>query len=321
MKQNRSSLTAAGIAIVRALESEKPAGERVCFDPYARRFVNAGLFYFVKLFALLGYANWKGPGVWEFLAARERYIDDYLEACLSNGLEQLVILGAGYDARAYHFDALRTGIKVFEADHPATQAVKLKKLEAIFGARPAHVTYVPIDFNQQTLAERLFESGYDERRKTLFIWQGVTQYLTPAAVDDTLTFVAGHAGPGSSIIFDYMEATLLHGAARHGEVQQHAALSAPERRGPGVLGYVGDDHGLRPGDRALGLRRLRRLQRGVAAPACPARGADDAGRVRTGVRSIYGADGPILPQVEVSRVCATFGVLFCQLQCRSPAQS
>ena len=218
MKQNRSSLTAAGIAIVRALESEKPAGERVCFDPYARRFVNAGLFYFVKLFALLGYANWKGPGVWEFLTARERYIDDYLEACLSNGLEQLVILGAGYDARAYRFDALRTGIKVFEVDHPATQAVKLKKLEAIFGARPAHVTYAPIDFNQQTLAERLFESGYDERRKTLFIWQGVTQYLTPAAVDDTLTFVAGHAGPGSSIIFDYMEATLLAGAARHGEV-------------------------------------------------------------------------------------------------------
>ena len=150
--------------------------------------------------------------------ARERYIDDYLEACLSEGLEQLVILGAGYDARAYRFDALRTGVKVFEVDHPATQAVKLKKLVAIFGAWPAHVTYVPIDFNQQSLAERLFASGYDEQRKTLFIWQGVTQYLTPAAVDDTLAFVAGHSGPGSSIIFDYMDATLLAGAPRHGEV-------------------------------------------------------------------------------------------------------
>ena len=172
----------------------------------------------MKFFAALGYADWKGPGVWEFLAARERYIDDYLEARLSEGLEQLVILGAGYDARAYRFDALRTGVKVFEVDHPATQAVKLKKLVAIFGARPAHVTYVPIDFNQQSLAERLFASGYDEQRKTLFIWQGVTQYLTPAAVDDTLAFVAGHSGPGSSIIFDYMDATLLAGAPRHGEV-------------------------------------------------------------------------------------------------------
>jgi methyltransferase (TIGR00027 family) len=218
VKRNQSSLTAAGIAIVRAIESEKPAEERVCFDPYARRFVSAGLFYFVKFFAKLGYADWKGPGVWEFLAVRERYIDDYLETGLREGLEQLVILGAGYDARAYRFDALKTGVKVFEVDHPATQRVKLKKLAAIFGARPAHVTYVAIDFDRESLADRLCVSRYDEQRKTLFIWQGVTQYLTAAAVDDTLAFVAGHAGPGSSIIFDYMDATLLAGAPRHGEV-------------------------------------------------------------------------------------------------------
>jgi len=218
MKKNQSSLTAAGIAVVRAIESEKPAGERVCYDPYARRFVNAGLYYMVKFFAQLGYADWKGPGVWEFLVARERYIDDCLDPFLSEGLAQLVILGAGYDARAYRFQALKTGVKVFEVDHPATQAVKLRKLAAIFGARPAHVTYVPIDFDQQSLAERLFASGYDELCKTLFIWQGVTQYLTAQAVDDTLAFVAQHSGPGSSIIFDYMDATLLHGAPRHGEI-------------------------------------------------------------------------------------------------------
>lgn len=218
MKKNQSSLTAAGIAIVRAIESEKPAGQRVCFDPYARRFVNPGLFYLVKIFAALGYADWKGPGVWEFLAARDRYIDDYLETRLHEGLEQLVILGAGYDARAYRFEALKKGVKVFEVDHPATQTVKLEKLVAIFGARPAHVTYVTIDLNEQSLAQRLCESGYDERCKTLFIWQGVTQYLTLAAVDDTLAFVAGHSAPGSRIIFDYIDASLLRGAPRHGEV-------------------------------------------------------------------------------------------------------
>ena len=219
MKRDRSSLTAAGIAIVRAIESEKPAGERICYDPYARRFVGAGLFYFVKFFTVLGYADWRGPGVWEFLAARERHIDDTLEASLAEGLEQLVILGAGYDARAYRFEALKTGVKVFEVDHPATQAVKLKKLAAIFGAPPAHVTYVAIDFNEQSLSERLFQSGYAEWLKTLFIWQGVTPYLTPQAVDDTLAFVAGHSGPGSSIIFDYMDATLLSGPPRRGEIR------------------------------------------------------------------------------------------------------
>lgn len=218
MRRNRSSLTAAGIAIVRAVESEKPAGERVCFDPYARRFAGAGLYYVMKLFTALGYVAWRGPGVWEFLAARERYIDDYLGACLGEGLEQLVILGAGYDARAYRFEALKTGVKVFEVDHPATQAVKLRKVAAIFGAPPAHVTYVSIDFDRQSLADRLFECGYDEQLKTLFIWQGVTFYLSAQAVDDTLAFVAWHSGPGSSIIFDYMDPTLLRGAARHGEV-------------------------------------------------------------------------------------------------------
>jgi len=218
MKRNQSSLTAAGIAVVRALESEKPAGERICYDPYARLFVGAGLYYVTKLFTAIGYANWRGPGVWEFLAARERTIDDTLEACLRDGLEQLVILGAGYDARAYRFEALKTGIKVFEVDHPATQAVKLRKLAAIFGARPAHVTYVAIDFDRETLAGRLLECGYDEGLRTLFIWQGVTYYLTSQAVDDTLGFVAGHSGPGSSIIFDYMDAALLGGAPRHGEV-------------------------------------------------------------------------------------------------------
>src|SRR5512142_1984673 len=125
---------------MRALESEKPAGQRVCFDPYARRFAGAGLYYLMRLFTAIGYADWRGPGVWEFLAARERYIDDYLEACLSAGLRQLVILGAGFDARAYRFGALKTGVRVFEVDHSATQAVKLKKVTAIFGAPPPHVT-------------------------------------------------------------------------------------------------------------------------------------------------------------------------------------
>jgi len=219
VRRNQSSLSASGIAIVRALESEKPATERVCYDPYARQFVSGALFHFIRFFDKLGYSEWKGPGVMGFLVTRERYIDDALQACLDDGLEQLVILGAGFDSRAYRFEQLKRGVRVFEVDHPATQEAKLRKLAAIFGAAPDHVTYVPIDFNQQSLAQRLFDSGYDERLKTLFIWQGVTPYLTPDAVDDTLRFVAEHSGPGSSIVFDYMYPSLLAGAPRHGEIR------------------------------------------------------------------------------------------------------
>jgi methyltransferase (TIGR00027 family) len=211
-------MTAAGIAIVRAIESEKPEQERICYDPYARRFVNDFLFRFVRFFDKLGYGERRGPGVMGFLVARERHIDEFLKTCLAKGLQQLVILGAGFDARAYRFEELKRGVKVFEVDHPATQEAKRARLRQVFGREPGHIVYVPVDFNTQTLEGRLFESGYDPALKTLFIWQGVTQYLTPGAVDSTLAFIAGCSGEGSAVIFDYMYSTLLDGTIKHGEV-------------------------------------------------------------------------------------------------------
>lgn len=218
MRKNQSSMSALGIAIVRGIESGKPEGQRICYDPYARQFINPVLYKLVRFFDRIGYGELRGPGVMGFLVVRERHIDEYLKRCLAEGLEQLVILGAGFDARAYRFEELKRDVRVFEVDHPASQATKLEKLEQIFGSRPAHVTFVPIDFNTQRLDQRLFESGYDEKRKTLFIWQGVTQYLTPAAVDATLAFIAEHSGAGSAVIFDYMYPSLLDGTIKRGEV-------------------------------------------------------------------------------------------------------
>ncbi len=220
MRKSQSSMTAAGIAIVRAIESEKPEADRICYDPYARQLVNGFLFHFVRLFDRLGYSEMRGPGVMGFLIVRDRHIDEYLKTCLADGVRQVVILGAGYDARAYRFEEFKRGVKVFEVDHPATQQTKLKRLQKIFGEIPQHVTYVSIDFNTQTLEQRLRECGYDEHAKTLFIWQGVTQYLTPEGIDSTLAFVANQSGCGSSIIFDYMYTSLLDGTVKHGEVSK-----------------------------------------------------------------------------------------------------
>ncbi len=95
-----------------------------------------------------------------------------LQQCLEDGLQQLVILGAGYDSRAYRFEQLRQpewreqdrakGVRVFEVDHPATQQVKISKVRKVLGELPEHVTYVGIDFITQTLEKRLPECGYDE---------------------------------------------------------------------------------------------------------------------------------------------------------------
>ena len=86
MRKNQSSLTAAGIAIARAVESEKPADERICYDPYARQFVPAWLYQVLGFFIKMGYTELPGPGVNGFLAARERYIDDVLQNSLNEAL-------------------------------------------------------------------------------------------------------------------------------------------------------------------------------------------------------------------------------------------
>ncbi len=199
-----------GIAVMRAVESNKPAGERICYDPFARSFVPKWMYGVFGLFIKSGYAEWRGPGVNGYLAARERYIDDVLHARLAAGVEQLVILGAGYDSRAYRFD-LAGKVMAFEVDHPATQADKVKKVVEIFGKIPEHVRFVPVDFNTQDLGESLRTAGYDDKLVTLFIWQGVSMYLTAEGVNDTLAYVVHNSGMGSAIVFDYVCREVLEG--------------------------------------------------------------------------------------------------------------
>jgi methyltransferase (TIGR00027 family) len=215
MKRTQASITAQGIAFVRALESSKPAGERICYDPLARQLISPAFYLLCKLSA--GYAERKGPGVLGFLAARCRYIDDYLQACLETGLDQLVILGAGLDSRAYRFEQLAGRVRVFEVDHPATQQVKIRKLAKVLGKLPEHVTHVPIDFNEETL-QKLFDFDYNPQVKTLFIWEGVVHYITAEAVDQTLESVLKNSAPGSSIIFDYVYTSALTAARKRGEI-------------------------------------------------------------------------------------------------------
>ncbi len=220
MKKNQSSITASGIAVARAVESEKPEGVRICYDPYAVKFINPLFYRFTRMFIDTGYAERAGPGVQGLLVARCRYIDDFLQECLQEGLQQLVILGAGYDSRAYRFEQLGQGVKVFEVDHPSTQQSKMKTVRKFFGSIPANVTYVGVDFNTQSLLERLPECGYDEHARTLFIWEGVVMYLDAEAVESTLDFIVHHSGHGSRVIFDYIYRSLMDGSVKHGEIKR-----------------------------------------------------------------------------------------------------
>jgi len=187
---------------MRAVETSKPPDQRVCNDPVAAFMVGQKSVLMARLLILSGIYGLAVPGGFDYIIGRERYIDDFLKSALTQGLEQVVILGAGFDSRAYRIEGIDK-TKVFEVDHPATQKIKLQRLNQFISPLPSNITFVAVDFNTQTLKERLFASGYDERKKTLFIWQGVTMYLTTTGVDSTLAFIANHSGEGSTVIFDY----------------------------------------------------------------------------------------------------------------------
>lgn len=146
---------AESIALHRALESEKPEAERICYDPYAVRFVDLER---LRAFeeALPRYERFI-PGLGNSVIARVRYFDDFVAESLDNGLEQLIILGAGYDTRAYRIKGLKERVKVFEVDHAGTQIVKKEKIREIFGFLPDHVRYVSVDFEKETLGQKMME--------------------------------------------------------------------------------------------------------------------------------------------------------------------
>jgi methyltransferase (TIGR00027 family) len=223
MKERTPSVTAGTIAAHRAIESRRPADERICFDPLAERFISAsmkviGESWMPERFALWLYEKML-PGFHTYFAVRTRYLDDYLRSCLDSGIEQLVILGAGYDSRVYRFEKPNRPFRAFEVDHPATQQEKLAKLKVMFASLPSHVSYVPVDFSKEALENKLSASGYDNTKKTLFIWEGVTYYLSAQAVDETLAFVAKNSGKGTSIIFDYTSPSVIDGTAEQREAK------------------------------------------------------------------------------------------------------
>jgi len=135
--------------------------------------------------------------------ARTKHIDAVLSVALKDKVKQVVILGAGYDSRAYRFHTQAPSVKYFEVDLAATQADKKERVKQIFGKLPNWVRYVSIDFNTQKLADILKKAGYNRQQKTLFIWEGVTMYINEEGIDETLRSIANNSAPGNSIVFDY----------------------------------------------------------------------------------------------------------------------
>lgn len=136
-----------------------------------------------------------------FLAARARFAEETVAAAVAAGTRQVVIVGAGLDTFAYRNPFPE--VRVFEVDHPDTQAWKRRRLEDSEIPVPESVTFVPIDFETRTLAEGLAAADLDRAKPAVFVWLGVIMYLTREAILSTLEYIAAQAHP-SQVVFDYI---------------------------------------------------------------------------------------------------------------------
>lgn len=137
-----------------------------------------------------------------WVCVRSRATEDEVERAVAEGVGQYVILGAGLDSFAYRRPDLIDRLRIFEVDHPASQAWKRARLAELDVSLPANLVFAPVDFEHQTLGSGLLEAGVDLASPAVFSWLGVSMYLTLEAIESTLGTLAG-AGPGSRVAMTY----------------------------------------------------------------------------------------------------------------------
>ena len=212
-----SSRTAEFVALFRALESRLSADQRLFDDPYAHAFLGT------RLRAVLALARvpvtgrlvieaidrgW--PGARVSVVVRTRFIDDALKEALADGIDQVAIIGSGFDTRPYRVPGAERA-QIFEIDTPGTLHRKRTRIEALLGQLPPHVSTVATDFERKDLVAALSRTDFRREAPTLFIWEGVTSYLSAAAVDATLRRLATLAARRSQLVFTYLDHATLEG--------------------------------------------------------------------------------------------------------------
>ena len=219
MNERQPSQTALGAAGYRAAHQLLDGG-RVFSDPLAHTILGEGADAIIAGLS-------EGPAQLRmriFMAARSRFAEDCLSAAVSRGVRQAVILGAGLDTFALRNPHSDSGLRVFEVDHPATQAWKRRRLSEVGLAVPASLTFAAVDFETEDLGRGLSDVGFESNRPAFFIWLGVVPYLGRAAIAATLRYIAGVTE--SEVVFDYSEPLENYPPERRNEIAVLAARTA-----------------------------------------------------------------------------------------------
>lgn len=156
----------------------------------------------IKFFRAAGYYT---------VNAFTKHIDGLLLKLSQNGLQQVVNIGAGLDSRPYRLGAQLPDVHFFEIDLTATSHAKQTAVKNVFGQLPANVTYIPVDYRARQFVNTLKKAGFDEKRTTLFIWEGISQFMDEKVVDVTLRYIAQRTNPKNKVIFSYIPAEFVRG--------------------------------------------------------------------------------------------------------------
>ena len=218
--RNAAAQTAYGPVVLAAIEHNEPTQRRLVDDDLAESFLPNRFRALVALTrsaalrrAVTAAAERSGPGLWASIACRKRFIDERLSDPL-NDTDTVVVLGAGLDTRAWRI-ARHSDMPVFEVDQQINIDRKTAVVRRVFGTPPASVHLVPVDFEHDALIPALESHGYRREQRTFFIWEGVTQYLTPNAVRATLAQL-DDAAPGSRLVFTYVRQDFIDGTNTYG---------------------------------------------------------------------------------------------------------
>jgi methyltransferase (TIGR00027 family) len=206
------------MALFRAVENAESPNRRLFEDPYAVPFLSgtlkalaqiaqiSGIGRLVRTFLDLGSPYTRSSGV-----VRTRLIDDMVRDSIHAGMQQLVLLGAGFDSRAFRLDETRD-IRTFEVDHPATQRAKRERLKLVLEHPPANVRFIEVDFEKDDLEFKLSEAGFEVKIPAVVLWEGVVSYLTEPAVNANLVVLSRLLAPQSRLIFTYVHKGALDGS-------------------------------------------------------------------------------------------------------------
>jgi methyltransferase (TIGR00027 family) len=205
----RPSATAQWTTLARALELERRPGDRIVTDEYAPMFLTPtyrGLLESLRLGSSLIHLAERHElaGISTFVLLRHTFIDQHLQEALADGAEQVVMLGAGYDSRAYRFAEELRGRPVHEVD---LAPLSRRKAEIVANHREQFVgnriRRIEIDFRTESLADRLLDSGFSVGVRTFVVWEGVSMYLSRMDVSATLSTLREVCGTGSTVAMDF----------------------------------------------------------------------------------------------------------------------